>query len=357
MSTFLRTAERCAAFRVCASVVGIAISVASCAIHPVPEDVTGVPTYIIVRQIRCETRQAIIDSALGWLANDDRVDRDSRDIGVQFSNGSRKIQDFRPGLFKGEVASIIQLFFDTGVAYDFELQGTEVNNLDAEVDLAKPFIHSKFTLGIKGGLDRMRKNDRTFTITDKFSGLVGLPNTYCDGHDVQQTYNYNVPPNYLYPIAGKIGVVLLVQDFINLTLFANLSKKSTPQGPPTLVDALTFTTAISGTLTPTIVFSPVGTALNVTNATLTGVASRTDVHTVTMGLAIGGAGLKLLAPVRTTLFTTPLQRVTPTNASATLFTTPLLTASPASASEAAAVEAVNQFLTRKLFSPTINIGG
>lgn len=323
-------------------------------IHPLPEDVTGVPTYIIVRQIRCETRQAIIDSALGWLANDDRVDAASRAVGLQFANG-RPIQEFRPGLFKGQVASIIQLFFDTGVAYDFELQGTDVNNLDGEVDLAKPFTHSKFTLGIKDGVDRMRKNDRTFTITDTFSGLVQLPDTYCVGRDVQQNYNYNVQPNYMYPIAGKIGVELLVHDFINLTLFANLSKKSTPQGPPTLVDALTFTTAISGTLTPTYVFTPVGTALNVTNATLTGVASRTDVHTITMGLAIGGAGVKLVTPVRATLFAAPPLTATPTTAA--LFTTPLLTATPSTTSEAAAAEAVNQFLTRKLFSPTLTVVG
>lgn len=338
MLAFLRAAERCAAFRVCASTVCIGILVAGCAIHPLPENVTGVPTYIIVRQIRCETRQAIIDSAVGWLANDDRVDAASRAIGLQFANG-RPIQEFRPGLFRGQVASIIQLFFDTGIAYDFELQGTEVNNLDSEVDLAKPFKHSKFTLGIKGGIDRQRKNDRTFTITDTFSGLVRLPNTYCDGRDVQQDYNYNVQANYMYPIAGKIGVALLVHDFINLTLFANLSKKSTPQGPPTLVDALTFTTTITGTVTPMIVFTPVGAALNATNFTLIGVATRTDVHTITMGLAISNSGVKLLMPVRTTLFTTPLLTVTPTTTS-----------------EAAAAEAVNQFLTRKLFSPTLTVG-
>ena len=32
-----------------------------CAIHPVPEDVTGVDTLDIVKQIRCETRQALTD--------------------------------------------------------------------------------------------------------------------------------------------------------------------------------------------------------------------------------------------------------------------------------------------------------
>ena len=53
--------------------------------------------------------------------------------------------------------------------------------------------------------------------------------------------------NYIYPIAGVIGIEKMVQDFINMTLFANLRGNTTDgKGPPTLVDALEFTTAISG---------------------------------------------------------------------------------------------------------------
>ena len=57
-----------------------AFVLAGCAIHPLPEDVTGVDTYTIVRQIRCETRQAVIDFALRWLGSEseDRVDPASR---------------------------------------------------------------------------------------------------------------------------------------------------------------------------------------------------------------------------------------------------------------------------------------
>jgi hypothetical protein len=316
--------------------VAVGLCLAGCAIHPLLEDVTGVPTYIIVRQIRCETRQAIIHSALGWLANDDRVDPVSRAVGAQFEN--RPIQQFRPELFKGEVASIIRIFFDTGVAYDFDLEMTEVNNLDPEIDLAKPFTNAKFGLGIKGGFDRQRKNDRIFTITDTFSGLVGLPDSYCDGRSVQQNYNYLAEPNYIYPIAGKIGVEPVIHEFINMTLFANLGKKGDPQGPPTLSEALTFTTTISGTLTPSITFTPIGTGLNVTSATLTGTASRSDMHTITLGLAASKTGMKALSPVR-----------------AALFTPSLLTVSPTTNTEVSAADAVNQSLTRKLFRPTVTV--
>jgi hypothetical protein len=326
-----------------AAVMAASLFASGCAIHPLPEDVTGVPTYTIVRQIRCETRQAIIDSAVGWLTadgNEDRVDPASRAIGLEFANG-RPIDQFRPELFKGRVASIVRLFFDTGVAYTFDLEMTEVNDLGTEINLLKPFTTSKVTLGIKGGFNRQRKNERVFTISDSFGGLVRVPDSYCNGRTVQQNYNFVVQENYIYPIVGKIGVKRLVQDFINLTLFANLGGPKDhpgPAGPPTLVDNLEFTTTLTGTLTPQVIFSPVGTGLSVTDASLTGVASRTDLHKVTMGLAIAGPGLKLVGPVRTSLFTTSL-----------------LSARPTSPAEINAAEAVNQFLTLKLFRPNITV--
>ncbi len=55
--------------RACAGALGVAFAVSGCAIHPLPEDVSGVPTYVIVRQIRCEARQAIIENAIGWLGS------------------------------------------------------------------------------------------------------------------------------------------------------------------------------------------------------------------------------------------------------------------------------------------------
>jgi hypothetical protein len=322
-----------------ACLAAIAIA-AGCSIHPLPEDFSGVSSYTIVRQIRCETRKVIADSAIGWLTaadNEDRVDAVSRAIGQQFASG-RPIQEFRPELFKGRVRSIIQLFFDTGVAYNFELTMAEVNNLSAEVNLLKPFTSSKLTLGIKGGADRLRKNTRLFTVTDTFSGLVRLPDTYCAGHDLGRPYNHVVEANYVYPITGKIGVERLVHDFINLTLFANLAgKAAAPTGPPTISDMLEFDTFLTGTVAPRIAFTPSGRALQVADASASAVASRRDTHKITMALAIAGPGASQLAPVRTAIFTPQLVSTTAriTNA------------------EARAVEAVNQALTLQLFRPTV----
>lgn len=42
---------------------------AGCAIHPLPENVTGIDTPDIVRQIRCESREAVIHEVKRWLTS------------------------------------------------------------------------------------------------------------------------------------------------------------------------------------------------------------------------------------------------------------------------------------------------
>src|SRR6266700_1158784 len=79
---------------------------AGCAIRPLPENVSGVSTPVIVKQVRCETRQAVKDLALGWLTADEnqangRVDPRARAIGFEFLDGQRPFQQFEPKLLRG----------------------------------------------------------------------------------------------------------------------------------------------------------------------------------------------------------------------------------------------------------------
>jgi hypothetical protein len=315
------------------------ISLAGCAIRPLPQDVSGVSTPVIVKQIRCETRQAIIDLALGWLTDDEnlkigRVDARARAIGFEFQRGERPIQQFSPKLFQGHVKDVVDTFYDTGVAYTFDLEMTETNNLDTEINLLKPFTTSNLTLGIKANADRSRKNERIFTLTDTFSGLLKLPDHYCSGKSIGRDYSHLVPPNYIYPITGNIGVKGFVAEFVNMSIFDHLGgPKDKPSGPPTLVDALEFQTLVSGSLAPKIVFTQA--MPGVADATLTGEASRTDLHKITMGLAIPAPGVRTLAEVRA------FPAFTLVSTHSTTF------------SEARAAEAVNQALTLKLFQPNV----
>ena len=323
-------------------VAAAAIAMSGCAIHPLPEDFSGVPTTTIVKQIRCETRQAVIQLALGWLTDPEnldlgRVDRRSRDVGLQFARQQRPIQQFHPKLFSGHAKEVVQLFYETGVAYNFDLEMTEVNNLNTEINLLRALTGSTFTLGIKARADRSRKNERFFTITDTFSSLVRLRDNYCSGASIGQDYNHHVPPNYAYPITGQIGVRGMIMDFINMTIFESLAgPKDAPGKPPTLVDALEFQTIIGGSLAPKIVFAPVGTRLQVSDASLFGEVLRTDLHKITMGLAVDEGARPALAAVRSYPFAATL-----------------ISARPTTSAEARAAEAVNQALTLKLFRPTL----
>jgi hypothetical protein len=242
------------------------------------------------------------------------------------------METFNYTLFRGPVRQVVQLFYNTGVAYNFQLDMTETDNIGPTLDFLKMFQKNAFTWNITANADRMRENIRTFTVTDTFSGLVrDMPPGYCDG--------FIVKANYVYPVVGKIGMDRMIDDFVNLTLFGNLAgpepsgSSTTPKGPPTMVDQLKFTTRFNLTTTPKVVFSPVQSLMDVSLG-LTG--TRQDIHTVTVGLAIADNSTSQVAAFRAALFAPgPLGA--------------LLSARPTTNSEAAAAVAVNQVLTQQLF--------
>jgi hypothetical protein len=162
-----------------------------------------------------------------------------------------------PKLFKGQVHDLLSVFWTTGVAYNYNLDMTENNFASGELDFMSTLTKGTFGLGLRARADRSRQNIRTFTVTDNFGDLVQKPMD-CDGRIVG--------PNYVYPISGRIGVDELVHAFVYLSLFGNLAGNAAPifpKGPPTLVDALVFTTTISGSVSPRVDFAPIGRSLSV----------------------------------------------------------------------------------------------
>lgn len=145
----------------------------------------------------------------------------------------------------------------------------------------------------------------------------------------------------------------MVRAFVFLSLFGNLGGESgtpgvIPKGPPTLVDALEFTTTISGSANPRVDFAPIGRTLSVSHADLNVAARRRDKHQVIVGLALAAAAQAQLGSIREGLRGQLVAPVQPA-----LFGR-LLTASGTPA-ELAAANAVDQLLTQQLFSPTITI--
>jgi hypothetical protein len=329
-----------------------------CSIHPVPENVTRVSTYHIVRQIRCETREAIRWAIIDWL--DDLAkhgDVIAQQLVLQYKSDPESIAEFRADLFPGpefeQRRHAINVFADAGIAYNFDLMMTEENDLSTNIDFLRPLLRPSLKLGITAGGGWQRSNDRTFTVTDRFDHLITKLNSidrgvrYCDQSIVQA--------NYVYPIAGRIGVDRLVRDFIELTLFGNLAEKTATNGvtgAPTMSDKLVFTTTINASANPGVVFAPVGHALQLMDASLMATAKRSDVHTVTVALAISPTGLKNLTPLETYLF--PGARVAGTAkqqgvpAGAPVLVARRLTGISRSPSEDLAILAIDQILVREL---------
>jgi hypothetical protein len=303
--------------------VVLTLFLGACAIRPVPEDV-AIPTLEIVKQCFCETRKAAFDSAVAWLVHDKDVDPESKRIGALFYNTGRSINEFHPKLFKGRVYTILNFFWDTGIAYNYAFEMTETNNVNTELNLLKPLTNSR-SLGLKAAVDRERQNLRSFTVTNTFSNLIErTKDDYCEGRIV--------PANYAYPIAGRIGMDEMIQTFVNLTLHAGLGPKAGElAGPPTMVDELGFTTTVSGSAAPKVVFSPLGVNLSPADASFFAEAKRKDFHKVTISLALPTAVEAQVGPIRNALYSNT-------------FFGRLLTASGGPTQQAAA-QAVNQVLT------------
>jgi hypothetical protein len=261
--------------------VSCALLVASCAIRPLPEQVTGITTFNIVKQIRCETREAVFNTFVKTLADNPKVFGESTQrIAEGFRDHPELMNQFKPALFTGDARAFVDYFWNTGIAYNFSLDMTEVNNLDAQIDFIQTLTSSTPSLGLGGGVDRQRENTRTFTLTDDFKGLLTLrPQTYCDEHLAAEQ-------NQIYPIAGRVGIEPFVHEFVRLALFTNLGAGKDDNGAPTMVDTLQFQTLLSGSAVPKVIFSPVGRGFQLADASLTAQVNRKDIHTLTMGLSV-----------------------------------------------------------------------
>jgi hypothetical protein len=339
--------------------VAAASLMAGCAIHPVPEDVTGVDTPNIVKQIRCETRDAarkVILDYLKYMA--EREDPIARDLLVQYTEDQDRMVDFdAKSLFQGtfykQARNIFALIYAGAAAYSFELTMSETNNLGSTANLLGPWAN-QLNLSLMGDVNRTRQNVRSFTVTDKFDFLLKDLNTlrpgnrrYCDGHVVG--------PNYIYPIAGKIGMYNTVYTFFTMSVFDNLAAKDAKagvEGAPTMSEDLTFTTQLDLTATPKVTFAPVPVRFQAVDASVTGNLVRNDQHRVTVGLALEPTGPVALAGLRGFVFSgfqgSPGQRVALGRSGGEILVLNRITATAASPGTRLALYAIDQQKSRDL---------
>lgn len=337
-----------------AIVAATCVSLASCSIHPLTDDSVKLTSYQISRQIACETRQAVINNMLGFLTSPAnrqpfpsfnsgipfvRLNDHSYDVGLKYAAKPDAIVNFSPSELSGNARAIIELMWNTGVAYNYNLEMTELNANGGSLNFLNAFPSATRTLGLTAKTDLQRQNTRLFTIASTFGKMVAGPlAAICKPEYLREQ-------NYLYPIAGEIGMKRLIGEFVQFAIFGNLtgdlSKDFTATaGTTQLAEQLEFTTTLDLSVTPKVTFSPaplVGAGFHVADASITAQAQRKDLHKLTIGLFVPVKGLQS-ASQQTVLGS--LSGAPNAGVVATRVTEP---------GERGALRAVNELLTLKLF--------
>jgi hypothetical protein len=230
-----------------------------CAIHPLPENVTGVKTSQIVHRNRCEAKAAVL-----------------------------KIEKWLRANHKSEALRALPTI---GMALSYTLDMTETDGLTASSSFEQLVTRGTFSAN-PGAADALtRENKRTFTVADNYRTLTQMVD--CDPAPAGA--------NYQYPIVGTIGIDETIRTFLTMALHENLNGPiedqlgKLPDDPtkytaasPSMVETLTFTTKISAGVTPQIMLTPVlsSSQLKLNSASLAFAWSRQDMHEVIVGLGM-----------------------------------------------------------------------
>jgi hypothetical protein len=204
---------------------------ANCSAHPLIEDVTRTTTYAVVEKIRCEAKRAVIEHG-------------------------RRFGD------------------ESAIAYEFTFHIRETNDATGDVTWTLPFVNGGnfFALTASAGSNLKRETTRNFTIFDTFGDLR---KTNCNPEALEK--------NWIYPIAGDVGIYEVVKTFAQLHSVENPVKDEVFS----FHDTLTFTTNLGAGVSPTLVLSEVTNKFRVTGASADLKSRRFDEHTLVIGLSAG----------------------------------------------------------------------
>jgi hypothetical protein len=242
-------------------VLASAVAFGGCSIHPIPDDLSYYRTEDIVRNVRCEAKEAVRG----------RIQLALLERGLDHIDPEKVLSDARNfEIIKRTDPELAQRFLAYGastIAYKFTFDILEINDNSGSVTFELPFTTGDFTLGLSGGLNKQRKGKRTFRTVEKFKDLIFL-----------NCSNWEQPNgNMVYPLTGSIGVDRIINTFIDVAQLGGAKEQFT--------DTITFTTYLRGKINPTLVLAPVVDQFRVTKAALSLESSRNDMHTVLVSLA------------------------------------------------------------------------
>jgi hypothetical protein len=269
------------------------VVVAGCSIHPVQQEVTGVPPVEIINHIRCETRLAIQDKAIELLRNyNGGNDPRALFLAQRLEEARSKSWSFisRNDLPDADQRAFYNRYIQTGIAYDFTLDITEDNKAALLADPVRLITNGVAGIGVGASGEFSRENARRFIMSDTFAKLLADDHLPCSGDGVQ---------NFAYPIAGRIGMRELISTFIDLNESQSLQSLDSGNSR-VFADTMTFTTTLSGSVAPHVEIAPVGNKWGLASPTsFDAFGQRLDKHMVIVGLSmdVPKATAVALAPV------------------------------------------------------------
>jgi hypothetical protein len=258
----------------------LSLVLAGCAIHPVQKDVTGFRTADIVDRIRCESRLAIQDKAIAMLRGYGERTHNPQPIAIAADLEQRRgsVWKFDPRILDRDERIFFNKYIETAIAYEFTFDITEANKLDPALSPVGLITGGTVGINLLGGNDLTRQSTRRFALSENFEEVLSNDKLRC-----LESY---LPPNFQYPMSGRIGMQELIDTFIDLNQDKDLA--TLDSSPRVFADTLMFTTAISGSLQPHIEIAAVGTRWGLASPTnISASVSRSDVHKLIVGLSMG----------------------------------------------------------------------
>jgi hypothetical protein len=251
--------------------------IAGCALHPIQEQVTDLPTADIVRHIKCEAQQAIQEKAKRLLT---ARGGPSAVLAKRLEDHPEMFKVFHRELLPDDVdRKFFDTYIETGMAFDFTFDITEDDSLSAQVSLASVISKGTFGLSPAASGDYSRQNIRRFVVSDTFRGLLHMD---C-------SKSPQIAANYAYPISGNIGLAEVISTFIDLNRQDALAQDQdvTLSGTtPVFADSLFFITTLTAGVNPGVSLAQAAHGWSLTNASITASASRTDKHDLIIGLSL-----------------------------------------------------------------------
>lgn len=247
---------------------------AGCSVHPIPDDVT-LDTFSIAKRVECEAHHAVYSTVIEYMKNSKNPE--VQELGAELLTGRRKLDESALKEFERRSPTgkeVIARWKTVKMGFGFAFKITEHNNNGGAASLNIPVGLATLVVGVSALENKSREAVREFELVMDLGEL--LLSSACKSGLAASGRAIS------YPISGDIGLAETFRTFTALWLDAGerlrLSDRKYGTKLDGFVDVLTFTTTISGGISPEVTLAASKNSARITKASLSHSSSRTDEH-------------------------------------------------------------------------------